>query len=458
MGIRSPFFRFALAMPLVLGAIVAAVFYPLYRQAEEHIRQEVHAAIEQEILALDDHLHEKGLAGLVDELQERSASPLDPDAVYCLADPQDRVLAGNLEAWPTGLAPQDDAWFRVRDADGHSIEGKVFVLFGGERLLVGRRSPLAPFRESMTTRLWWSGALTILATTLIVGAFMRHLHGRLQRMAGEARSIQRGHLSRRLSVSPRGDELDALAIRFNLAFDEIERLVEGTRHVSSALAHDMRRPLIHLRNTLEAELTELPPETPLAGRLKTLVAHTDELLATFSALLRLARLESGTWQLRHQPCALAEIAGDAVDLYAAQAEQEGRQISLDGGPVELEGDRDLLFQLLHNLLENALRHGAGEVRVGLDQDGGEARIQVRDHGGGVAAEALPRLFERFYQGDPSRSGAAGSGIGLALVKGIVEAHGGRVAADNAAPGLRVTVWLPLKSGYHPASISEGPPA
>lgn len=458
MGIRSPFFRLALAMPLAIGAIVAAVFYPLYRQAEEHIRQEVHAAIEQEILALDDNLHEKGLAGLVEELQERSASPLDPDAVYCLAAPDGRLLAGNLPAWPAGLAPQDEAWFRVRDADGANLEGKVFVLFGGERLLVGRRSPLAPFRESMTTRLWWSGALTILATAVIVGAFMRQLHRRLQRMAGEARSIQRGHLSRRLSVSPRGDELDALAIRFNLAFDEIERLMEATRHVSSALAHDMRRPLIHLRNTLEAELAGLPPTTPLAGRLNTLVAHTDDLLATFSALLRLARLESGTWEIRRRPCALAEVAGDAVDLYAAQAEQQGRSITLDGGPVNLEGDRDLLFQLFQNLLENALRHGAGAVRVSLGQTGSEVRLQVRDHGPGVPAEALPRLFERFYQTDPSRSDETGSGIGLALVKGIAEAHGGRVAAENADPGLTVTVWLPLKSGYHPASTSAGTPA
>jgi signal transduction histidine kinase len=443
MGIRSPFFRFALAMPLAILLIVAAVFYPLYREAEDHIRQEVHAAIEQEIMALDDQLHALGLAGLVDELQERSASPLDPDAVYCLTDANNRLLAGNLPAWPEGLSPLDEAWFRVRDAGGHSIEGKVFVLFGGERLLVGRRSPLAPFRESMTARLWWSGALTLLATALIVGGFMRNLHSRLQRLAGEARAIQRGHLSRRLSVSPRGDELDALAIRFNLAFDEIERLVEATRHVSSALAHDMRRPLIHLRNTLEAELAELDSATPLADRLKTLVGQTDELLASFAALLRLARLESGTWELRRQPCTLAEIAEDAVDLYAAQAEQEGRPITLEAAPLEVEGDRDLLFQLFQNLLENALRHGAGAVMVGLGEVDGAARIEVRDHGSGVPAAALPRLFERFYQADPSRSAEAGSGIGLALVKGIVEAHGGRVQAENTDPGLRILIWLPL---------------
>ncbi|MBL8439080.1 MAG: HAMP domain-containing protein [Zoogloeaceae bacterium] len=429
-------------MPVVIGAILAAVFYPLYRQAEEHIRQEVHAAIELEILSLDDHLHEKGLAGLVEELGDRVASPVDPDAVYGLADPQDRILAGNLSAWPAGLTHQDEAWFRIKDAAGHNIEGKIFVLYGGERLLVGRRSPLAPFRESMSTRLAWSGALTILATALIVGAFMRHLHRRLQRMADEAKVIQRGHLSRRLSLSPRRDELDVLAVRFNQAFDEIERLVDATRHVSSALAHDMRRPLIHLRNTLEAELAELAPGADLAQRLKALLAQTDDLLATFAALLRLARLESGTWEVRRQPCDLAEIAEDAVDLYAAQAEQEGRSITLAGGSAVIEGDRDLLFQLLQNLLENALRHGAGEVEVSLGTDEAFAHLVVRDQGSGVRPEALPHLFDRFYQADTSRSSDLGSGIGLALVKGIVEAHGGRVKAENADPGLRVSVWLP----------------
>ena len=442
MGIRSPFFRFALAMPLAIVLIVAAVFYPLYREAEENIRQEVHAAIEQEILALDDQLHALGLAGLIDELQERSVSPLDPDAVYCLTDAQNKVLAGNLAAWPAGLSAQDEVWFRVRDTEGRNIEGKVFVLYGGEHLLVGRRSPLAPFRESMTARLWWSGGLTLLTTALMVGAFMRHLHSRLQRLADEARAIQRGHLSRRLSVSPRRDELDALAIRFNLAFDEIERLVEATRHVSSALAHDMRRPLIHLRNTLEAELAELPPASPLAGRLEQLVHRTDDLLASFAALLRLARLESGTWELRRQPCALAEIAEDAVDLYAAQAEKDGRPLLFDAAPLEVEGDRDLLFQLFQNLLENALRHGGGAVEVHLSMADGQALLEMRDHGQGVPEAALPRLFERFYQADPSRSAEAGSGIGLALVKGIVEAHGGRVTVENAHPGLRVKVWLP----------------
>ncbi|MBL8448079.1 MAG: HAMP domain-containing histidine kinase [Zoogloeaceae bacterium] len=440
-------------MPVVIGAILAAVFYPLYRQAEEHIRQEVHAAIELEILSLDDHLHEKGLAGLVEELGERVASPVDPDAVYCLADTQDRVLAGNLPAWPAGLTRQDEAWFRIKDAAGHNIEGKIFVLYGGERLLVGRRSPLAPFRESMTIRLAWSGALTILATALIVGAFMRYLHRRLQRMADEAKAIQRGHLSRRLSLNARRDELDLLAVRFNQAFDEIERLVDATRHVSSAVAHDMRRPLIHLRNTLEAELAELAPGTKLAQRLKALVGQTDALLATFSALLRLARLESGTWEVRRQPCDLAEIAEDAVDLYAAQAEQEARSITLAGGPLVVEGDRDLLFQLFQNLLENALRHGAGTVAVELARDGGNARIQVRDQGPGVPAAALPRIFERFYLADPSRS-EVGSGVGLALVKGIVEAHGGRVTAENGAPGLRIAVWLPLETRYYPDPIAE----
>ncbi|MDY0013982.1 MAG: HAMP domain-containing sensor histidine kinase [Rhodocyclaceae bacterium] len=455
--LASPFLRFALLMPLVMGCIVAAVFWPLYQEAEEHIRNEVHAAIEQEILALDGHLHDKGLDGLTAELSARAASPMDPDAIYALAAPDGHLLAGNLAAWPGGLPSQDDAWFRIRDEGGHYLEGKLFLLFGGERLLVGRRSPLAGFRQAMGERLWWSGALLLLATGLLVGLFMGRLHRRLGTLATEADAIRQGHLSRRLTVGPRGDELDQLAVRFNEAFDEIEHQVEATRHISSALAHDLRRPLIALSNAIDETLaSDAARASPLAPRLEALGGQTERLLHAFSALLRLARLEAGNWSIQHDPCNLARIAEDAGELYEALAERQGYPLTLALTPLEVPGDRDLLFQLCQNLLENACLHGAGPIRLSLAQAGQEALLEVADQGPGVPEAALPRLFDRFYRADPSRSGDTGSGIGLALVKGIAQAHGGRVRADNTHPGLRIRVWLPLWNGYHAASHPQGP--
>lgn len=441
--LRSPFQRFAIALPVFVALIVALVFYPLYREAESLIREGVHAAIEQELLSLDDHLHDRGMAALAREIDERVASPVDPDAVYLLEGADRQRLAGNLEHWPAELAVADDTWFLVRDEAGHNIEGKVFVLFGGERMLVGRRSPLAHFRASMSARLLWSAALIVLGSALCTVLFMRYLHRRLGRLADDADAIHRGHLSRRLQARPDGDELDLLATRFNAAFDEIERLLDATRNVSSALAHDMRRPLIALRQHLDEALASAPPGDPLAQRLAPLSSQTDRLLKTFSALLRMARLESGTWTRPDGDCAFDEVVADAVELHRALAEAGGRSIAMRTQPARITGDRQLLSQLVCNLLENALAHGAGEIEIEAQRSGAKLRLSVRDHGDGVPAAALERIFERFYRIDASRGSGEHSGVGLALVRAVAHFHGGTARAEAARPGLRIVVELPL---------------
>jgi signal transduction histidine kinase len=316
------------------------------------------------------------------------------------------------------------------------------VLFGGDRLLVGRLSPLAAFERSMSIRLWGSAMLIILVAAVIGGRFTQQLHRRLAGLAREAARIQEGHLAQRLSLSRRDDELDVLARRFNLAFDEIERLVDAAKHVSSAIAHDMRRPLIELRQSLDEVCQGETADPRLRARLQRLRRQTDDLLRTFAALLSLARIEAGAFGPALQRVDLTAIVQDAIDLYEPLAASQGRALVGDVGAIAVRGDPDLLFQLMQNLLENALKHGRGSIEVHASDCDGEVLIAVRDHGAGVADAALPRLFERFFRADASRGAPDGAGVGLALVKGIAEAHGGSVSARNATPGLMVEVRLP----------------
>lgn len=440
--LASPFHRFAIALPTAIALIVGALFYPLFIEAEGHIRDEVHAAIEFEIAGLEAHFHERGLTGLREALQRRIDLSPDHAAVYLLVDRDGHPIVGNLPQWPAGVASNSEDWFHVGEAEGDTLEGRVFILFGGERLLVGRRSPLEAFQRNMSMRLWWSAALIILAAALIGGHFMQHLHRRLARLASEAGRIQEGHLAQRLSLSPRKDELDVLAQRFNAAFDEIERLVDAAKHVSSAIAHDMRRPLIALRNAIDEARRSPGADPQLRTQLEGLRDQTEELLRTFSALLSLARIEAGALGPMLQSVNLTEIAGDAIDLYEPLAASQGRALVARLDPAWVRGDRDLLFQVLQNLIENALKHGAGDIDIGVEGlDDGRVRLIVRDHGAAVAASALPRLFERFFRADTSRSAPEDAGIGLALVKGIAEAHGGRVSARDAQPGLQIDVVL-----------------
>lgn len=443
----SPFHRFAVVLPAAIALIVAALFYPLFREAEGHIRDEVRAAIALEITGLEEHFHERGLAGLRDTLQRRIDASADRDAVYLLTDRDGKPIVGNLPDWPAGVKVIDESWFHVREPDGSTLEGQVFLLFGGDRLLVGRHSPLESFQHSMLIRMWGSAALIILVAAAIGWYFMQHLHRRLEKLAHEAGRIQEGHLAQRLSLSPRDDELDALARRFNRAFDEIERLVDASKHVSSAIAHDMRRPLIALRHAIDLASRDAETNPRLRARLEGLGAHTDELLRTFAALLSLARIEAGAPGPTMQPVDLTEIARDAIDLYEPLAASQGRDLVGTLAPASVRGDPDLLFQVLQNLIENALKHGAGLIEVRVAEIAQHVVVlSVRDHGKGASDAALPRLFERFFRADASRSAPDGAGVGLALVKGIAEAHGGTASARNADPGLVVEIVFPRAAG------------
>jgi signal transduction histidine kinase len=238
----------------------------------------------------------------------------------------------------------------------------------------------------------------------------------------------------------RDDEIDALAERFNRTFADLERLVDGVRQVSNHIAHDLRRPLQHARQHLEilAHTPALDGDARIA--IESSLAEVDNLLGTFAALLRLARLQAGGFERGDEALDLAVIVHDAVELFEPVVAAGGRHLRPVIEPCELRGDRHLLFQAVQNLIENALTHGDGDIDVHLS---GNGILDVRDYGSGVPEEALSRLSERFYRVDHART-SPGIGIGLALVRAIAELHGGEVRFANAHPGLQVRVRFAAK--------------
>jgi signal transduction histidine kinase len=426
---------------LAAAAVLALALWPVYRESVDDLDKQVREAIAEEIQGLDEHYHEKGVEALVETIELRVRAPADPDAVYLLTDADGKVLAGNLKSWPIGVPQREHPWFSVPQPDGLELEGRVFELYDDRVLLVGRRSPLRRIDQHLRAQLWSATILGLIACGAIGTVAILLFRWRISKMAARVDAIESGDLTQRLPLSGTGDELDQLARRFNSAFDRIATLVDGTRHISSAIAHDMRRPVASLRN----ELDELSRDSRLdaasrEARVNQAIERIDEMLATFSALLRLARIEAGSFGPRHDSVDLCALSQDAVDLYEAVAVERGMHIVAQLRPAVVTGDRDLLFQVAQNLLENAVRHGSGQIDVDLHTNTGASLI-VRDHGPGVPPDALPHLFERFYRVDMART-SSGFGIGLALVKAIVELHGGRVRARNAEPGLAIEVELP----------------
>ena len=428
---RSVFVRLLVLLPLLLVVLAALWLWPSWREAVGHIESELEAAIEREGWDLQVEFHEHGIEGLVAAIGQRVERELDPRARYLLLDRDGRRLAGNLSAWPADFVADAEGYGRFAAVQGGEVAARRLELFGDRRLLVGRVSPVLAFESALASRLLTAALLLAVLAALATLWFASRLRRRLALLLREAEEIRRGDLSRRLLARGRGDEIDALTEAFNRAFGDLERLLRGAREVGAHLAHDLRRPLQHARRELEEALAAAPAEGQAA--LESSLARLDELDSTLGALLRLSRIESGDLGRDSEPVRLDAVAADALELLAPLAEAQGRPIRASLQPCTLSGDRHLLFQLVQNLLENAIRHGGGGIEVGT---GATATLWVRDEGPGVDPEALPRLGERFYRADPAR-GTPGSGIGLALARAIAEAHGYALAFENLDPGFRV---------------------
>lgn len=439
---RSAFFRFAIALPLLISSVAGLLMWPIYREAVEHIRSEVRAAIERESWDLEVEFHERGIDGLIAEINERTRRDLDPRTLYLLVDQRDVVLAGTLTHWPIGAPRADRSWINFQTEAAEHAEGQVFQLFGGRSLLVGRRSPLASFDRHLAWQLAWSvlamGALSALAASWFTWRLRRRLHG----LAHSAQAIRAGDLSSRLLISARRDEIDALADQFNHTFADLEQQFEATRQVSSHLAHDLRRPLQAARQRLDELAHRDSLDSDARGAMEASLHEIDDLLGTFAALLRLARLQAGGFERSSAWLDLQQVAKDAVELYTPVFHAAGFALRADLKSCRIKGDRHLWFQLLQNLLENAFHHGQSDVEVQLDANG---ELFIRDFGQGVHADDLAHLGERFFRADPARS-TPGVGIGLALARAIAEQHGASLVFEHANPGLRARVrWKPMLS-------------
>lgn len=445
--LRSPLARLTWQVPLLIVFILSLVLIPTYNDAVNDIQSEVHNAINEEVFGLIDAYQEQGLDGLTNAVEKRNRNSADESAVYLLSTMDGQRLAGDDLEWPPQVPSINDKWFDVTEANGDTLVGRVFILQENARLLVAQRSPLKKFRRDLRTRLTLAGMLAFLGSLLLGAWTLGRYRQRLQRIEATAHTILSGNLSLRLQPEGQHDELDELVHEFNQAFTEIEKLMDATRHVSSAIAHDMRRPIAAIRYSLESLLrrTDLPAD--VYERLVELLELTDESLNTFSALLRLARLESGSYGPKREPVDLRALIAEVVDTYEPVADANQMQLTAnytdatDTPNTTIPGDWNLLFQCLQNLLDNAIHYGRERIEITLRRTGDFAAITIRDYGPGVEAAALPHLFERFYRGDHART-EGGSGIGLALVRAIVDVHGGEVNAANTQPGLAVTIRLP----------------
>ena len=260
-----------------------------------------------------------------------------------------------------------------------------------------------------------------------------------------ARIIRTGRTDQRVPAAGTGDALDELTVLFNAMLDKIEGLVAAMRGALDNASHDLRTPLTRLRGTAEMALAAPADVDRYREALADCVEESDRVLVMLNALMDISEAESGAMQLRPEPLRLRDIVDRAVDLYRDVADAKGVALHAESDEVTVHADRPRLEQVAANLIDNALKYtpAGGRVDVAVRRTDGCALLEVRDTGIGIPADELPRIWDRLFRGDTSRT-ERGLGLGLSLVKAIVEAHGGTVTATSEpGRGSTFTVSLPL---------------
>jgi len=356
----------------------------------------------------------------------------------------------------TKLGIEDDgknkAWVRDIDilpANPHD-EGYIGWVgdVGGYKLFVGRSLNTIDETKDILVRM----ALLVLPLSLFLATlggllFHRLTIRRIEVINEQCRTIRnRGDISLRVPNEKPDDEYGLLIANINAMLETIDRGVKNVQEVSDDVAHDLRTPLTRMKYGLESGLVQKnATKADLQDVIKTSLVETDNLLETFSAILRISQLNAGRRKSKFKVFDITELAETITDAYAPTAEEFGHTLSLEWNnhSCMINGDKDMIGQLFSNLIENTFQHAGNSlaILIKVHCNPSDVIVSVEDDGRGIPEDEKSKIFNKFYCIDKSRS-QTGSGLGLAIVKAITELHNGKIQVENCNPGLRFTATLP----------------
>jgi signal transduction histidine kinase len=452
--LTSSTFKLALIAIGTFGVIVSVIFGYVYLSTSSYVRSRSDHAIMTEYSSLLAAYERNRRDGLIALIQQRIADKSFADNVYLLVEPSLAVLVGNLGAWPSTVTVAR-GWTEFRGPESSDaprrplLRAMIETFPSGDRLLVGKDiRDLDSFTDQIKTAVVSAVALIFVLAGVASILVTRRTVGRIESINATSQAIMLSGLDKRIPLRGTNDEWDRVAENLNLMLDRIETLMGEVKQVSDSVAHDLRTPLTRMRGRLEKAF-----HGPRIGENDQLligdtIADLDAVLRILLSIMRIAQIETQARKEAFRSVNLAEIAGEVVELYDAAAEQDGTRLTVVGDrEVLVTGDRDLIFDAIANLVDNAIKHGraGGQVVVANENIDGQPMISIADDGRGIPPDQYEHVFKRFYRLEHSRY-TPGNGLGLSLVAAVARLHGARIEMLDNSPGFTFRLWFSAPTG------------
>ena len=452
--LRNATFRLALLYLALFSLSVLLLFGFIYWATVGYQSRQLDITINTELQQLTTIHQQSGASSLINTIQEQINRRIDRNQILALIDSNNFFIAGNIDDLPRRA--KKDGWieFEVELEDGKhddEIDIRAFIqtLPDNLRLLVGRNiEPLEKQHELIIEAMLWGLIITIALG--LTGGLVLSISSlrKIERISRTGRAIMAGDLSQRIPLpklpADGGNDIDQLAVTLNAMLDQIQALMDSLRQVSNDIAHDLRTPLTRLRGQLE-ELQNQTSDEILLVQIDEAIAEVDGMLVTFNALLRIAHVEANAAREDFAPTDLTTVVQDVAELFEPLASANNLTLTVDSAKTfSFLGDRDLIFQALVNLLDNAIKYtpAGGAIELAISVSANEVHLTVADNGPGIPDSEHERVVQRFYRLEKHRS-QTGNGLGLSLVAAVAKRHGGQLLLADNQPGLRATLVLPI---------------